>query len=535
MKLNRIFNAIGFTLIGVCFLISAYRMFSRSRQETHSNITTIRFSHWQLEAGVREAFDLLTQEYMKMHPNVRVIQEPVPEKVYTNWLITQLIGETAPDLIWIGQGMNDERLARYFVPLTTYVNEPNPYNQGTDLEKIAWRDTYLDGMQGSYNQNLLEYYSASNAMHVVRLFYNQELLKKISGLDAPPNDYEAFIRLCDQIRDYSQKTGSAIIPIAGSQYNARMMLTPLFSTQMQKMIFSPSAFYSLRPEWSGGLATDYWNKAWTLEAPEIRSGLQLMHEMGRNMQPGFLQLQREDATFYFVQQRAVMIASGSWDSSGIHQETKGLFHVGIAPLPIPSSQSPKFSKYVLGPVSEANLRAAGGFGIPRCSKSFEVALDFQRFTTSRMGNQIFVDRSGWLPVIRGVNIPEELKPFQPRLEGYPDAFNFAWQADTKRVVDNSLDKLYSVSGGVDSFIEALKPNYGRAIADDFRSNIRTQYRNTLRIEVSTEGLKQLLKLHPEETKLEAKAEEMTEVLNMVETDLLRSQYYLREAGYEGVK
>ncbi|MES2308434.1 MAG: extracellular solute-binding protein [Verrucomicrobiota bacterium] len=535
MKLNRIFNVIGFTLIGICFLISAYRMFSRSKEATNSKITTIRFSHSQLESGVREAFDLVAQEYMKLHPNVRVIQEPVPEKVYTNWLITQLIGETAPDLIWIGQGINDERLARYFVPITSYVGQPNPYNQGTDLEGVPWRETYLDGMAGAYNLGLLEYYAASNAIHVVRLFYNQELLKKISGLDAPPRDYETFIQLCDQIRDYSQKTGNAVIPIAGSQYNAQYMLTPLFSTQTQKMIFSPRALYALRPEWGSGLAPSYWRGEWRLNTPEIRSGLKIMHEMGRNMQPGFLQLQREDATFYFVQQRAVMIASGSWDSSGIHEETQGLFHVGISPLPLPAKSSSEYGKYVLGAVSEAYSKAAGGFGIPRCAKSFEVALDFQRFITSQKGNQIFVNRSGWLPVVRGVKIPEELKPFQPVYEGYPIAFNIVWEANTKRVVNNALDKLYSVNGGVDSFIQALEPNYSEALRQDYQSLLKTQYRNALRLEISSEGLRQLTLRHSESQDLENKSAEMMEVLSTTESEFLRGQYFLQQAKNQGSK
>ncbi|MES2308939.1 MAG: extracellular solute-binding protein [Verrucomicrobiota bacterium] len=529
MKKDQIFAGIGFSLIGLCFILSLSRMFQRISEESDPKLTTIRFSHWQLESGIREGFDAVAQEYMRLHPNVRVIQEPVPEKIYTNWIITQLVGETAPDLVLLG-GVTDERLARYFVPITPYVNQSNPYNQGTDLEKLPWRETYLDGMEGAYNPNLLEYYSAPFAMHVIRLFYNKELLKKISGRDDLPTDYDAFLQLCHQIQDYAQKSGEVVIPIAGSKYNSAIMVGRFFSTQTQRMVDRPSMGYLLRPDVEI-LTPRYWENEWSLNDPEIRSGLEMMHEIGLHMQPGFMQLQREDATFYFVQQRAVMIASGSWDRSSVRTETQGRFTVGVCALPSPSPASPRFGKYVLGPVSEASTKAFGGFGIPRSSKSFDVALDFERFLCSRIGNQIFVNRSGWLPAIAGVKIPEELKAFEPQLNGYPEGFALQWSPNVKRVVENELNQLYQVTGGVDRFISALKPKYAEALAEDSRNNIRGLLRNTFRMETAFGALLELQKQDPHDSHLENKIAEMNENMVMAESHWMRGQYDLRQAGY----
>ena len=90
-KREKILNLIGLALVLVCFGLSLGRIVARAfRQEDTRVVTTIRFAHWQLESGIREAFDQLAADYMKLHPDVRVEQMPVPENIYANWLRTQL-------------------------------------------------------------------------------------------------------------------------------------------------------------------------------------------------------------------------------------------------------------------------------------------------------------------------------------------------------------------------------------------------------------------------------------------------------------
>src|SRR5207253_9887425 len=120
---------------------------------------TIRFAHWQLENGPRDAFEKIAAEYSKLHPGISVEQLPIPERIYPNWFITQLVGGMAPDLIQIGKGSNDERLTRFFTPLSDLASSPNPYNKGTDLEGVPMRETLFDGMEGGFVQNLIEFYA----------------------------------------------------------------------------------------------------------------------------------------------------------------------------------------------------------------------------------------------------------------------------------------------------------------------------------------------------------------------------------------
>ena len=155
-RYERILNWIGFGLVAVCFCLSLGRVFSRLvHDDAREGKITIRFAHWQLESGLRDAYDRLAAGYMRLHPEVRVEQLPIPETVFPNWMHTQLIGGTAPDLIEIGQGDSNEILATYFEPLTADLDRPNPYNQDNDLARTPWRDTFIDGLSHAYNQELL--------------------------------------------------------------------------------------------------------------------------------------------------------------------------------------------------------------------------------------------------------------------------------------------------------------------------------------------------------------------------------------------
>jgi ABC-type glycerol-3-phosphate transport system substrate-binding protein len=126
----------------------------------------LRMAHWQLEPGIVKAVYAAIADYEKMKKeqgvDVEVLQIPVPEEGYFQYVNTQLIGRTAPDMIECGLGGSSELwqkfYARYFMPLDEYVDKPNPYNAGTPFADVPWRDTYFDQMLGGYEENLQSYF-----------------------------------------------------------------------------------------------------------------------------------------------------------------------------------------------------------------------------------------------------------------------------------------------------------------------------------------------------------------------------------------
>ena len=174
----------------VSFSISLWRVYRVQAVEQADGVATIRVVHWQLEAGFREAFDDIARRFEKVYlqetgVRVRVVQNAISERVYKQYVQTQGIGKTLPDLVQLGR----EELGsvpRFFISNTEDVQKPNPYNKGTDLENIPWMDTYLDGMLGSVDQTDLEYYGAASSTLSQRLFYNAKLLQEAFGHSQPP-------------------------------------------------------------------------------------------------------------------------------------------------------------------------------------------------------------------------------------------------------------------------------------------------------------------------------------------------------------
>lgn len=476
---EKILNTIGFSLLALCFAVSITRIVIINwipNTENGSELVTIRFSHWQLENGVRGCFDKIAGEYMKLHPGVKVEQIPIPEMIYPNWLITQLVGETAPDIIEIGGGITDERVARFFTPLTDLAGKINPYNAGTDLEEKPLKDTFFDGMEGGYNANLLEYYGVPISGFSVRMFYNLNLLKAVTGSVETPKTYDEMIALCKKVQTHAAEAGVSIVPIAGSRYNAPMLMGNFFTSQTQTLVerLNPPGSFENDPI---RRASQYLAGEWSLDSPEVRSGFSLMREVGQYMQPGFMQLMRDDAALLFVQGRALMICTGTWDLTSIREQTS--FLIGVSSIPFPSSENPVYGKYTRGALSEAGSTAAVSFGLTRGSKHPEVAKDFLLFLASRRANQIWTDESGWIPSVIGVKVKADLTPFMPVAEGYLPGFgpslsmaNYSF-VELGRLYGNSVYKLMARNGGVDEFINLIKDRYAAAIAADLRLQIQT--------------------------------------------------------------
>ncbi|HWL51639.1 MAG TPA: extracellular solute-binding protein [Chthoniobacteraceae bacterium] len=466
---EKLFNFIGLALLALCFAASLVRTLSRhasTSEDGQPQRITIRFAHWQLEDGPREAFARIAAEYSRLHPEVRIEQLPIPERVFSSWLVTQLVGGTAPDIIELGKGLEIGQLVRYFVPLSDLAEAPNPYNHGTPLEGLPLRETFFDGMEGGYNPLLLEYYGVPISGGSIRLFYNLELLERITGSRRLPRTSGELMALCEKIARHAAKEGVPLVPIAGSRYNAPFLMEALFSSQTQKLAetLNPPGIIDGNPV---AQASGYLEGRWNLRSDAVRSGLTLMREVGRAMQPGFSQIMRDDATLLFVQNRAVMICTGSWDATSIRRQIT--FPLGVSPIPFPSPNDPVYGPHTLGARSEAGVNAGISFGLTRYSSHPEVAADFLLFLASRQANQLWTDVSGWIPSILTTRPGPEVEPFLPVLEGWLPGLMPSISkgfADTSRLFNTSFHLLVSPFGSVEAMIDTLEDDYPEAIRRD---------------------------------------------------------------------
>lgn len=517
MKRERLLPLVGFALLLACFGVALVRVFHRQRADSAPGVTVVRIAHWQLESGIRDALDTLARDYERLYPGVRIEQNPIPERIYPSWLKTQLVGGSAPDLIQLGKGSGDDTVARFFLPLTDEVDLPNPYNSGTPLAAVPWRDTFVDGLSGgeSYRPNLLEYYGIPLSMTTVRMYYNVTEWRRILGDTPPPADYDAFVDICERIQRHARETGEKIQPVAGSNYGTPWFATALIGSQTQRLGQKLDDTRVMRP-----LAIEnslqFLAGRWTLDDPEFANGLALARQIGRFVQPGFLQANRDDASFYFVQGRALMIVTGSWDAPSFRALAP--FQIGAFRLPTPLPGHPRYGAGVLGVTSESETPTGTTFGLTRASRHREQALDFLRFLTSRQGNRTFSEVSSWLPSVVDIELPELVKPFAPLVDGYVNGIGLdvSGGADVRRILEANLGALFDANADIAALQAVFRDRLPEAVRSDLARANRFTVQNSARQDTLLAAQMALGALRPDDADHRRKQSELLEAQTMQE-------------------
>ncbi len=439
-----------------CAAIALYRA-----AETPPGTIVLRIGHWQLEASVRDALYEMADEYRKLHPHVRIIQDAIPETVYAQWTTTQLLGGTAPDILQVGQHLPYHLWVQYYnrycIPLTAIVNEPNPYNRGTILAGSPLRSTFKDGMRSSYIEEMQEYVSIPLSQFGIRVFYNRELLKQLTGLDEAPTEYRAFLAVCEEIRRHRDPRGMPYTPIAGSRYHLPMwedmLFNPLTYGLMRAADFNRDGFVG-----NDELYVAFRTGRVDFNHPSIRLRFQMLREITSYFQEGYTGLTRDEAVFLFAQQRAVFMTTGTWDARSLQEQAEGKFEVGVMDFPRPAPDDPVYGDVMEGPPYE---RVIGGFPfvILRTSKHADQALDFLLFLAGREQNERLNRIIGWIPSVIGTEIDPLLTAFEPHLEGVYANFPINLGGETW-VRWLQLYSLFQVNQiGYEDFVAEFEPFY----------------------------------------------------------------------------
>lgn len=475
MNRERITNLIGFCLLAAAFLYSAARVVPRMwhGDQRPSGERVLRFAHWQLERGIRGAFDELAREFERRNPGVRVEQIAIPERSYSSWLRTQLVGGTAPDLIQIGNGRGDdpETMARYFQPLTAWVTQPNPANAGTDLAGVLWRDTFADGLvQGSVNFNagLQEFMAIPASSFNYRVVYNKTLWREALGDTPSPKTFTEFLTLGQRMQEWGASRG--VVPIAGSLGHATQLFQRSFQQQTQLLGPRLDESRSLLPTLRTMLGP-FFRGEWDANSPEVERAFSMVAALGRLQQPGFEQATRDDATLRFTQEKAFMLLTGSWDLPSLTATVE--FPMGVFPLPAPRAGEKGWGDFMNGPISET---LAGGlsFALTRNSPDPDLAIAFLQFITSREGAEIFSRQSKWLSPVVDTPLPPDLIAFEPDPTGLPPGVNFTdYGADVFRLVSTNTYRLFDPRQGIQAFLRAIGPQHGAAMLSDTRRNVNS--------------------------------------------------------------
>ncbi len=507
-------------LLVVGFGISAWRIAAPWWNEKHHGITTIRFSHWQLEPGVRRAYKSIIADYESLHPEIRVQQIAIPGRIYRQWGSTQLVGGQPPDLMQIGLGLSRGFFFDDFVPITAYVNDPNPYNAGGPLADTPWRNTFHDGMFGSMDPKTMEYFGASLFSSTVRIFCNQDLLRKVTGDSKFPETFAGFLKLRDQLQTYNTEHDTHISLIAGSKFSAMILFRNLFSTQTQKIGSRLNQLndFPLKGEY---FYLSYLDGDWDMNDPSMQQGARLLTEASTMMSPGFAQAEGDQAHLRFVQSHAMLMVLGSLQATGIIEGSP--FEVSVHRIPQPQTDNPTYGPQMRGPIAETDLITYGALGITRSSRHPEESLDFLRYLTSQEVCRKFSRISRNLPTIIGIEPAEEMKPFLPEMRGSPPGPIFKTISEVITLVEQNRHLLAAPVSSPEQYLAALEAGLPKAMLTDLQRIVRSRYSAVRLVEASIGASAHPAAENPDDTALHAKLAGQLGAQNDIEA----SAYYTR--------
>ena len=457
---------------------AVYWVFTRSSPVIEERPITIRIAHWQIERGPPDGFAAVIKRYEELNPKVKVEQLLVPGAVYKQWLRTNLAGDTGSDIMEWGAWLAGQKdvPARYFVPLTAELEQPNPYNVGTSQEGIPWQDTFHDNLIGARRDSPDpgQIYAVTVTEVSVRLFCNAELLKKITGSTAAPKTYDDFRRILALTQAYARRTSQPINGLAGSRDNGLWITSAVFAGPLLALNyqFDDSGYLYL---YNRQVLAAYLEGRWNFQRPEVKAGLQLVREVSQATKPGYLQLRRDDAMLEFFSGGALFLFTGTWDATTIKQTAP--FPVTAMRLPPITPDDPEVGKYIMAVAGEGRGETAMAMYLNKTSSHPKEALDFLQFLTSVPGNQLFTDKSLWLPAINGVDVPDEIKPFRDYQLGYAigqSPYNFIG-SEVSMAWDSNFYELTGDQGSVDKFAAKLD----QVMPQKIRMDLENEARNAL--------------------------------------------------------
>jgi raffinose/stachyose/melibiose transport system substrate-binding protein len=476
------FNWLGVAILAVSYAWALMHMFTIRREQFAPDRVVIRFTHWQLEKGIREGLDEMARRFEQRYfedtgQRITIVQNPISERAYRQYVQTQCIGRTAPDLIEIGF-YDAEYTRRFFLSNSEDVRKPNPYNAGTALAGVPWADTYRDGMVGSMDEQTLEYYGAGLSTVTIRLFYNKRLFREVLGTDAPPQDYRDFLRICEVFAQWAKKNGRAdFAPIAGTRYQ----LT-IFAGQYTGATLGYFGM-TMDEDFDGGFGHSlevldaYAAGRYGFDDPAIRAGHEMLGGLTRYFPAGFMAQDRMEAGFRFTQGRAAFITSGAWDAMSYFVQSD--FPIGVIQIPLPARDDPEYGRFIRGPYSESQTWAGLRFGITKFCQHPDIALKFLQFMTTARNNEDFNRICKWIPVIRDTQPHPLMEPFMPRPAGFwgADPFLPIYGGRAMMVLDQARWDFVEHKTTFDQFVGVLNESLPRALAVDLERSVATYVEN----------------------------------------------------------
>jgi ABC-type glycerol-3-phosphate transport system substrate-binding protein len=356
----------------------------------------------------------LAKEYSDAHPGVTVQIAEVSRSNERDVLVPLLRSKKAPEIIFQNMGMykNSEVGTDWIVPVTKYLNEPNPYVPGNQ----KWSDLFIapwfkvtQSMDGEYR------FVPIDAIPI-GIVYNKELFAR-AGITKAPETYKEF----DEVLEKLHAIGvTPYLPIY-AWYNI-FIQGSLMAEKVDELDVLTK---------DGVLDAEEYVRAFdknlfSLKEPQITDYLRLMKERTRYYPTGW---QQADVITAFVQGQIAMIEAVGVHMRMINDDQNREFEVGTFPYPLVTTETSQFgtSGIIRGNAGYSTCWQITNSAVE--NGSVEACVDFLRFVTTPENNARMVNvLSATTPAVIGAETIPLFKPLNDIAEQDMDAGFKDWHA-----------------------------------------------------------------------------------------------------------
>jgi len=388
----------------------------------------------------------------------------VPSETMFEWTKAQFAGNTAPDILWGGfedmAAMAKGITNKWIVDLKPYFEAENPYTGQ------IWKDSFINGvLDGCIDPNLGNaYLGVPLSANAVNLYYNKDIFKELGIPDKAPESWSEVLEICKKIKD----SGKDIIPFSAQNsinwnldWQRRWMMNDLWDDVVEQLdIIQPDGILQIS-EQALGVKTGVIDPA----DPRMIDYFKFMKEFCKCLNEGFNTASWEYEAL-FNEGKSAMTLNGSWYANQI-KTTPGMVapNYGVGPVPYVDK---KISSYSVGVARKLNLGQVNPtfFVTQKCLDEgrIDAAIDFLQYLTDpNSGAKFITEQTMWIPVVKGVEVPEELKGI---VEGIGDEqmkipmwsiHAFTTEADQKALV--MFQQFYTDDMSAEQFAkEVFKPH-----------------------------------------------------------------------------
>ncbi|MBM7568353.1 ABC transporter substrate-binding protein [Paenibacillus sacheonensis] len=398
--------------------------------------------------------EIAAEDYHKLHPETTVKIDIVSDNTtYQTSFQAKMAagGDDAPDIVHanlLGDTPNNNIAKGFILKLNDFIEQPNPYNNGTSLK---------DGIVADYWKNATD---SANEVYMLPFdlvgtgfFYNKDIFSK-AGITEAPTTWEALFDALQKIKDagtiplaMSQATGSDYegwMVGAFLDWSSRSLIpdtwlqpgdardTPEADKINSTLKYSPDdPFFDVGAVGDVERQLALWKSGkYDATGPAEQKTWTTLKKLSTYLQPGYATMKDADAYQLFISGKAAAYWNGSWQVGQILKDQKSLgdkaFQWGTFKFPDFATPDPNFPGHprgILVPGHQLSVTAKKDQETVARSKDFLQFLyspaEAQKVFSATIDAGQFVQGPS---LVKGVTLPDEINAY---LDGFKVAGNMA--------------------------------------------------------------------------------------------------------------